>query len=253
MTAIAVLGVVVFLAVAWFLWASRPLSEQEIEAFARRARIVAIEEHFNFRDMEIEANPHFKRSMETNGRLYSVDLPITQFPATAAALLKGKKHEWIIFAYAQGDRVFVIWLNKGPDNKRVWPLMDPHQLLRYAEGLGADTVLDIHNHPNPNPARLSASLPSAQDHVSADTMGSVFASRGITYLAFVTERGRHYQYGCWVPDHLIPLPKLVTQVWARNGKSRLSNLDLRSEHRARSRLVSLLMYKDASHNLGMFR
>ena len=245
---IALLGVIV---VAWFIHASRPLTSAEIEECARRKRLLAIEAHYSFNDAQVAVNLKFKSSMSAAGELYPLDESVSSFPATAAGLLKWKKHEWIVFAFSRADRVIAAWMNKGPDNEKAWPLVNLETLVVTAKQLKAETVLDFHNHPNPDPRSLRACLPSPQDHIHANYFGSSFVARGITYLAFVAERGRHFQYACWVPDSFCPLEFYLADVRAWNGASRLDNFRLRSLYRARSRLTSLLQYKDASENLGI--
>ena len=50
-------------------------------------------------------------------------------------------------------------MNKGPDNEKVWPLVNIETLLEIAKKLNVDTILDFHNHPNPDPRRLLTCLP----------------------------------------------------------------------------------------------
>ena len=253
MTVYILIVVAAVILVAWLIHASRPLTPDEVEEFARRKRLLAIEAQYSFDDAQVAVDLNFKSSMAAGGELYRTDEPISQFPSIAAGLLKWKKHEWIIFAFSHAGRVLGAWMNKGPDNEKVWPLINLETILEIAKKLNADTVLDFHNHPNPDPRRLLASLPSPQDQFHAAHFGSQFVPRGITYLAFVMERGRHSQYACWVPDRLFPLESFLTDVRSRNGTSRRANFRLRNQHRASSRLASLLQYQHASDNFGFVR
>lgn len=241
------------LLVAWFIWASRPLSTLEVREFARRRRVVTIEKHLGFSEDQADVDLDFKRLMRTQGHLYDMNESLSSFPSIAAALLKWKKHEWVIFAYARRGRVLGMWLNKGPNKETVWPLLGLEKLAEVARRQGADTVLDFHNHPNPNPRRFQTCHPSCQDQTHADFFGARFVSLRMTYLAFVNERGRHYQYACWVPNDCFPLDIFESEIVATNGTSRFANMRLRMKHRAYSRLMSLLQFENASDNLGVVR
>jgi hypothetical protein len=253
MTVFILISVLSVFLVAWFIHASRPLSPTEIEDFARRKRLLAIENHYSFNDDRVPVDIKFKSAMDAEGKLYRTDEPVNRFPSTAASLLKWKKHEWIMFAFSRAGRVMAIWMNKGPDKEKVWSVVSTETIVEMAKQMGADTVVDFHNHPNPNPHRLLMCLPSHQDNISATTIGSKFVSHGIAFLAFVAERGRHFQYACWAPDSLCPLEPYLSEVCSRNGTSRFVNLRLRREHRTKSRLASFLQYKDASENIGFVR
>ena len=82
----------------------RPLSREEVDALAGKRRSVEINRFFAWSNVEIIAGPRFKSAMNKNGALHSITEPISTFPATAAGLLKSKKHEWIIFGFAKGGK-----------------------------------------------------------------------------------------------------------------------------------------------------
>ncbi|MEE8077292.1 MAG: KTSC domain-containing protein [Candidatus Binatia bacterium] len=239
--------------IAWFVRASRPLTGEEIERLARRRRVYALEEHWGFYTGQSRVSLAFKSSMNPGGSLYDLNVSVQEFPSLAAALLKGKKHEWVIFGFCNGGRVSAAWMNKGPDRESVSILVSVDSLMRVASQLGASMVLDLHNHPNPDPSRLSACRPSPQDRRHAEYYGPFFVARNIPYLAFVAERGRHFQYACWIPDQHIPLQSIRSDVSATNGTSRLVSFRLRREIKAPSRLATLLQDPNATENIGLIR
>jgi hypothetical protein len=97
----------------WFITASVPLTNEEVEALAVKRRLIVISESFGFTEHALSVNPEFKRNMKADGRLYCLDESLRDFPSLAAGLLKGKKHEWVLIAFARGDRVVASWANKG--------------------------------------------------------------------------------------------------------------------------------------------
>jgi len=145
-TWLAIAAVAAALLVLWWWHASRPLSDSEIAEVARnrRAREVASVYPFsglaNSESFDIRA---FKSGMNASGRFYRVDEPMQRFPAIAGALLKSKKHEWALFAYARDDRVIGVWLNKGPDGSQVWPTLSRSALFRAGSDLRATAILPL--------------------------------------------------------------------------------------------------------------
>lgn len=61
--------------------------------------------------------------MNPNGTFYRISENLFGFPSTATALLKYKKHEWIIIAFEKDKRAELIWLNKGFDRSGVSPYL----------------------------------------------------------------------------------------------------------------------------------
>ncbi len=232
----------------WLFVESRPLRPEEEKSLAIRRRLIAIDRYNGFTEDRLVINQDFKKNMKPDGKLYFLDESMKEFPSLAAGLLKGKKHEWVIFAFAKDHRIVAAWANKGIDKTQVSSAARPETLVGFAEKLGASIVLQFHNHPNPNPSRYYMLLPSLQDDVSAKFFGSLFVIKSLTYLAFVTARGMHSQYACWVPDDFMPLNSFLQIVQSLNGASRLANFGLRRELRSRHRILALLERPNATHN-----
>jgi len=77
----------------------RPLNEGEVKALAIKRRHNVIFKYYNFDMDEYAANKNFKKRMNPNGKFYEIDHDLHSFPSIAAALLKYKKHEWIIISF----------------------------------------------------------------------------------------------------------------------------------------------------------
>ena len=141
-------------------------------------------------------------------------------------------------------------MNKGPDRTQVWSLIPIETLSRIAGEIGADTVISMHNHPNPDPGRYSSPHAERSGWKPCDIKGNVFYNQqNINFLAFVVERGLHYQYACWVIDGFYPLQNIRSEIDARRRRFSPSNLRLRREGRVQGRLYRLLQDRNANDNI----
>jgi hypothetical protein len=222
-----IIGAVVFY---YFYTQSSDLSDSEISRLASIRRDKAVNAFYSFDQSEYGVNQQFKKNMSARGAFYETYIPLPRFPGTAAALLKYKKHEWCILAFERDGVVDKIWLNKGPDGNRVWLNLDLHWLCEEVEKQGYNTVLHFHNHPNSNPSHYSANQPSEADLKWGDSFTQLLLPLDVNYLAFVCERGRHYEYYRSVRNSFMPVEKYLVGAQAdANKKTRLNNYRLRRE------------------------
>ena len=77
----------------------RPLNNNEIIQLGSKRRTSEIKNYYTFDRSESVVNKSFKSGMDTAGKYYHVNERLTSFPSTAAALLKYKKHEWVIIGF----------------------------------------------------------------------------------------------------------------------------------------------------------
>ncbi len=207
----------------------RPLRPHEVVALAQKRRSASIRSYFSFTNYPVGVNVDFKKRMESTGRFYRVDEKVSSFPAIGAGLLKYKKHEWIILGFEKNRMVVMFWTNKGPDNTKVFSLLDFNTAVETAGRIGASTVLVLHNHPNPNPSRYAMHSPSNKDKESAQGLAHILNSRGINLVEFVCERGRPNEFYTAPADSFYPLPTFQAQIQSENGQRRLTNLKLHWE------------------------
>jgi DNA repair protein RadC len=151
------------------------------------------------------------------------------FPALAAALLKYKKHEWVIIGFEKNREIDYIWLNKGQDNSQVRVRMSYAQMVNHARSGGHTTVIVLHNHPNPDPTTQSLLCPSKPDALSAQGLESALLPASINLLEFVCERGRFAEYHRAIAPSFMPIDDFIADVAAENGKTRGGNLLLHLE------------------------
>ena len=167
--------------------------------------------------------------MKPTGRFYQISESLQEFPAIAAALLKYKKHEWIIVAFERNKEIFLIWLNKGSNRSSVSSGLSAKDMVEVAEATKASSVLTFHNHPNPYPNYLDCTKPSDQDIETAKVWSSVLNESGINLVSFICERGRHYEYFLSPADSFLPLQQFIDEINQVNGRSKLKNLSLHFE------------------------
>jgi hypothetical protein len=185
--------------------------------------------YFSFNTSEFNVDKEFKKRMNPNGKLYGINESLLVFPSIAAALLKYKKHEWIIIAFEKEKKVDSIWLNKGFDRSGVSPYISVQDIGNIANSNNHASILIFHNHPNTNPNYYDCRRPSGKDIESANEFAHVLNRAGINLVEFVCERGKHYKYFASCADIFLPLSEFVTAVNGINGLSKLRNLSLHIE------------------------
>jgi DNA repair protein RadC len=110
--------------------------------------------------------------------------------------LKYKKHEWIFVAFMKGNLVDRFWVNKGPDNQRVGPVIGIPGAARICGENGYNGVLVGHNHP------AGALAPSKQDRVFLEEFMDSLAQQHVSVEHLVFVGGRWRNYGLSVGQHI---------------------------------------------------
>lgn len=209
----------------------RPLTPQELMLLAGKRRNHAVLQYYRFHQHEyVVTDAEFQKKMKPSGQFYDFHESLSRFPSVAAALLRYKKHEWVILAFEKDRQVIKVWLNKGPDGTTVSPLLSFHGVLSHAQTLGAQTVLRFHNHPDPAFMMYEYSTAaSPTDYDSAKNFAAHLNPEGINWLDFVCEHGAPALYALSVADSFLPVSGFQTQLQAENGRSRYTNLLLHLE------------------------
>ena len=107
----------------WVQEHSRPLNQEELKLFHDINVKNYIEKNFKFRKAGYGASDWYRSSLDAGGRLDNLDIPIENIPLFLTDLLKFKRHEWIAFVFCDEKDGKYIWLNKGPNNEKVWSLV----------------------------------------------------------------------------------------------------------------------------------
>lgn len=242
---IVIIVLVPLLYLLYFGVNSEILTEDEINELANSQRFWDTYNYLGFIESQFEVNKEFKSALNKNGQLYNCNESLNNFPSIASALLKGKKHEWIIFAFSKNKIVYSFYINKGTDNQSVAPNLSSDYINKIAKDGGADMVLEFHNHPN---AVLSA---SQQDISSANYFGKIFTNNGLNFSAFVSGAGRFHQYGWWFTENFFDINNYLEHIKKENGTSRSVNFDLRKEMKRKKNLKDFRLNSNSSHNFNV--
>lgn len=233
-----ILTIIIILIASWgiyefyfFLTHRCPLNNDEIRLLAEKRRIINLKAYFNFTSIERVANTEFKSKMKSSGKLYSVDENLSEMPDLAAALLKHKKHEWVILAFEANQKIKCIWLNKGRDKTSVRIFLSNEEIMNFSAENQISTVLCFHNHPNSNPQYYICSKPSQADLDSATNSFNILKNAGINLIEFVCERGKHYNYYYGISDLFLPSVVFENQIECENNKGDKENYKLHKELR----------------------
>lgn len=125
--------------------------------------------------------------------MYMADIELKNFPSYTANLLKGKKHEWVLLALVQDNKVKCFYVNKGIRTS-VSINCNIEDLIKICKANNYHTIMCFHNHPNSNPKQYTYLLASKQDKSSAKKLSDLALAHGINWLDFVCERGRFLEY-----------------------------------------------------------
>jgi len=223
---LALVSILLLVSLIFVVTHLRPLTKEETKSLGSKRRKRQIRVYFSFESREFTANKEFKKRMNPNGTFYRMSESVSRFPAVAAALLKYKKHEWIIVAFEKDNKVELIWLNKGFDRSSVSSYLSMENTTKTAEQENQKSVLIFHNHPNINPNYYDCKKPSEKDITSANELAQVLNPKGINLLEFVCERGRHYEYFLSPADTFLPLLEFIEVIDKVNGQSKYKNLSL---------------------------
>ncbi|MGB1201606.1 MAG: hypothetical protein ACPG5R_08585 [Cognaticolwellia aestuarii] len=221
-----ILGIILFL---FIYFHCAPLSDDQIIQLSKKRRNFKIETYHTFNNSEFNVCKDFKKRMNPNGKFYKLDEKLRDFPSVASALLKYKKHEWIVVAFEKNKEVSLIWLNKGISREAVSLNLSVNDLTTIASENDYSTVLIFHNHPNSNPSEYDCSNPSEQDINSAKVFAKELNEKGVNLIEFICERGMHHKYFSSYADNFIPIDPIINEIKLINGISKMKNFSLQME------------------------
>ena len=228
MAGIICISVLTIFALLVVLSAGRKLSEHEQRVLLCSRQLELLKSRVGWSTSVQTACALEKKAMKPRGALHRCSIPREDFPSHAAGLLKGKKHEGIVWGFCDNAICHGYWTHKGPDGTKVYIQLSNEEIERLARSVGADVVYDLHNHPNPDPKRFTANRPSDADLNHAQSLGPHLSSRGICYVAYVAERGMAFPYALYIPYHIVPARKDLIDIASRNVRFR-DRLGLRRE------------------------
>ena len=219
-----------------------PLSrDQEIELAIKRQKEALISRR-RFSTIQKVADLDVKKKMRSKGEFKNYRTNYYELPSEIAALLKYKKHEWVVIAFVSNNESTYLWWNKGDNNVSVLPYLNPTQVLRVANIQKSEAIAIFHNHPNPDPSRYRMNIASKADIQSAKLYSSVLNSNGINLLEFICERGTPYMYYASLKLNEMPKEKFLPDIKEKNGTGIFANRALRKELIKRTPLTTLVEF-----------
>lgn len=222
--------------IAYFFTHRRPLEFKEMQKLSAIRRMQYIKNTYNFNYYNVPVNIVFKSSMKPGGAWYDVREDLYSFPSLVATLLKGKKHEWVIFAIEQRGIVYGFYANKGENNFEVTPNCSVEFLVSKCEEYGCETILCFHNHPNSNPHYTDCLVPSKQDFRSANYFAECLNLK-YNFIDFVCERGRFIKFFESYSANFVPDVARIENIQKENNISKWNNYKLHREIRKNRSLL----------------
>lgn len=229
MVVLIILGLWAAVELGFYITHRRPLSREEIRLLSQKRKRLYISRTYNHFASECEVSKSFKSSMDPSGKMYAVNLPLNKFPAYVAALLKGKKHEWILIAMEGQQTVKFFWVNKGYNNSSVSYNCDIDDVILFCKEQNCNTLMCFHNHPNSNPRRYNCLVASKQDIYSAFCISNKVIPQGLNWIEFVCERGNFLKYFERYSDKFLPDCANIEAIESENNISPRNNYILHRE------------------------
>lgn len=207
---------------------SKPLTEDQVSRLSEKRRNRKINQYFSNSVFGYAPSPSFKSGLKPDGRLYQIDLELSEVPLYVANLLKYKKHEWSVIVFVGNRNARYLWANKGPDRSQV-NVVSFEFILRTARNCGCDVIMAFHNHPASDPHHYSYRRPSSTDLQSAERYSQILNSAKISYLDHVCERGAAYRYCLSPSETLHPLQAIHEDAMTENAQGRLTRIKMHFE------------------------
>ena len=224
-----VLYIVIIFIALFFSTKFLPLTKRQIKALANKRRKGEIKKYFTFETRQFVINKEFKRKMNPAGEMYKVRESLGMFPSIAAALLKAKKHEWLMVAFEKDAHIEHLWVHKGVSAEKLPILSSLDDFVKSARTYGCSSMLILHNHPNIDPHRYLCIFPSDGDISICKEWAEICNENGINFLAFICERGHFYEFMRSISDRFLPLEMFLDEINFQNGKSVFHNFNLHKE------------------------
>jgi len=212
----------------FFFRHQEPLNENELLQLSKKRTREYIKKYYQFNKVTVTVNKQFKASLNPEGKWYTTEMELSLFPSYIAALLKGKKHEWVVLAIEKDGVVCGFYANKGRDKSSVSFNCSLTEVMRKCELQDCSTILRFHNHPNGNPNHETHLLPSKQDKMSAKSCAERVI-HSYNWLDFVCERGNFIKYFEQYSPAFSPKAAQIEQIRLENNISKFRNYVLHRE------------------------
>lgn len=212
----------------FFLLHRKPLNEKEILKLSQKRRKKYIRKNYTFTSTNVFVDKQFKSSLNPRGKWYNINEKLASFPSYVAALLKGKKHEWVILAIERDGVVLGFYANKGYDKASVSFNCDLEYIMKKCDENRCSTIMRFHNHPNDNPNYQTCLLASEQDKRSAQWCTEQVI-HSYNWLDFVCERGNFIKFFEQYSPAFIPEYAKTERIREENNLTKFKNYKLHRE------------------------
>ncbi len=202
----------------WIQEHSRPLNQDELQLLHDINIKHYIEENYKFKKNGYGASDWYRSSLDAGGRLDNLNIPIDKIPLFLADLLKFKRHEWIAFVFCDEKDGKYIWLNKGPDNTKVWSFVSEQSLLDFAQKHNCNTIIEFHNHPHTTGDGFLLGA-SKQDLYSTELLNKYFNDNGISFISGLCSQGYFLIYGYEFHENSCPVEMRMNSLIEYNDKA----------------------------------
>ena len=168
--------IIVFILIIWFAWHNQ----------AKNGRFDQVYADAQFLKKTASAAGGFYRSS------YSSRDDFLDF---MGQFFKYKKHEWVFVAFMKNGVVDMFWVNKGPDNQSVSPVIGLPSVAEICQANGFNRVLVGHNHP------AGVLAPSKQDRIFFEAFLDSLAQVNVSVEHLVYVAGAWRNYGLSIGQH----------------------------------------------------
>jgi hypothetical protein len=218
-----------FIKIIHTLYLMRPISEKEIEKWAKQERLKEAEDYFRF-----DLNPpkalrkiyeEEKPPVDPEGSELGISIPFRFGPTCIAYWLKGKHHQWVIAMYSNNKSDFTrIYGNKGPDKKSVECLLKPNYMFGKGKRNNFNTILLFHNHPMSIEPQLTE-----EDKIVALERKRHAKINDWNYLEFICVRGTFRLFESHYSRQFKSIEQYKTEFHELKKRGALANLKFRWE------------------------
>lgn len=202
----------------WIQEHSRPLNDDELKLLYDLRFKKYIENKFKFKKVGYRATDSYRSSLNSDGRLDTLNIPIEHIPVFLTDLLRHKRHEWIAFVFCDEKNSRYIWLNKGPNNEKVSPKIPIELLVSLAKQKNCYTIIEFHNHPHTQDRWWNLLGPSDQDLKTEKYLSEYFFNNGISLISGLCTQGMYIIYGYKFHENSCPIAYRYNSIVEYNKK-----------------------------------
>ncbi len=172
----------------------QPLSYEQVKRLAQKYAEEYINQRYVFEKEKQSIETDFRANLDPDGQWYKVHISMREFPAYVSALLKDKRHEWVVLGLERNGTIYEIWVNKGENNKSVSFKCEIDGAIWKCKAMKGTSIFRLHNHPNADPKHFTTLVASDQDLISAKSCSEIVCKEGLHWFDFVCAQGDFLEF-----------------------------------------------------------